>query len=60
MCRYVLTPILERYGVPEDERAYRGAFSIQGLMAIITEWLHRDCADPVERIISIMQGCVLP
>ena len=60
MCRHVLTPILERYGVPEDERAYRMAFSIQGLMAIITEWLHRDCADPVERIISIMQGCILP
>ena len=60
MCRHVLTPILERYGVPEDERAYRMAFSIQGLMAIITEWLHRDCADSVERIISIMQGCVLP
>ena len=60
MCRHVLTPILERYGVPEDERAYRMAFSIQSLMAIITEWLRRDCADPVERIISIMQGCILP
>ena len=60
MCRHVLTPILERFGVPEDERAYRIAFSIQGLMAIITEWLRRDCADPVERIISIMQGCILP
>ena len=60
MCRHVLTPILERYGVPEDERAYRMAFSIQGLMAIIAEWLRRDCADPVERIIPIMQGCILP
>ena len=36
------------------------AFSVQGLMAIITEWLRRDCADSVERIISIMQGCILP
>ena len=60
MCRHVFTPILDRYGVPEDERAYRMAFSIQGLMAIITEWLRRDCVDPVERIISIMQGCILP
>lgn len=60
MCRHVLTPILERYGVPQEERAYRMAFSVQGLMAIITEWLRRDCADSVERIISIMQGCILP
>ncbi len=54
MCRHVLTPILERYGVPQEERAYRMAFSVQGLMAIITEWLRRDCADSVERIISIL------
>ena len=60
MFRHVLSPILERYGVPEDEHVYRMAFSVQGLMAIITEWLRRDCADPVERIISIMQGCILP
>lgn len=60
MCRHVFMPILERYGVPEDERTYRIAFSVQGLMAIITEWLRRDCADHVERIISIMQGCILP
>lgn len=60
MCRYVFMPILERYGVPEDERAYRMAFSVQGLMAIISEWLRRGCADPVERIISIMQECILP
>ena len=57
---HVITPILERYGVPQEERAYRMAFSVQGLMAIITEWLRRDCADSVERIISIMQGCILP
>ena len=60
MCRHVFTPILERYGVPEDERAYRMAFSVHGLMAIISEWLRRGCADPVERIISIMQECILP
>ena len=60
MCRHVLMPILERYGVPEAERGYRVAFSIQGLMAIINEWLRRDCADPVDTIADIMQKCILP
>lgn len=46
MFRYVLTPILERYGVPEQDRTYLMAFYIQGLMAIITQWLKGDCADP--------------
>ena len=57
MFRHVLTPILDRCGVPEEERAYR---YIHGLMAIITEWLKRDCADADERIISVMQQCVMP
>ena len=60
MSRHVFTPILERYGVPEAERPYRMAFSIQGLMAIIKEWLRRDCAEPVEEIIAIMQSCIRP
>ena len=60
MYRYVLTPILERFGVPENERKYRMAFSVQGLMAIIDEWLKGDCADSVEFITAVMQGCILP
>lgn len=60
MCLYILTPILERYGVPENERAYRMAFSVQGLMAIISEWLAQDCSDSVEHVISVMQSCILP
>lgn len=60
LCRHVLTPILERYGVPENERAYRMAFYIQGLMAIISEWLAQDCSDSVEHVISVMQSCILP
>lgn len=60
MCQYVLTPILDRYGVPENERVYRMTFSIQGLMAIITQWLKQDCSDPIDHIIAIMQKCILP
>lgn len=60
LCRHVLTPILERYGVPENERAYRVAFYVQGLMAIISEWLAQDCSDSVEHVISVMQSCILP
>lgn len=59
MCRHVLTPILERYGVPEQDRAYLMAFYIHGLMAIITEWLKGGCADPVEHVISVIEGCVM-
>lgn len=56
--KHVLRPILERYGVPEQDRSYMMTFYIHGLMAIVTEWLKNGCDDPVERIIDVMQRCV--
>ena len=58
--RHVLTPILERYRVPEKDRGYLMAFYLQGLMAIITQWLKGGCADPIEHIIGLMRQCVAP
>ena len=59
MEKHVLRPILERYGVPEQDRSYMMTFYIHGLMAIITEWLKNECKDSVERIIDVMQKCVM-
>lgn len=58
MLRFVIAPILDRYGVPEQERRYLMSFYIMGLMAIINEWLKDDCRDSVEHIMKIMQNCV--
>ena len=59
MSRHVFTPILERYRVPEQDRAYLMAFYIRGLMAIITEWLKGGCADDPHHVIAVMQRCVM-
>ena len=59
MSRHVFTPILERYGVPQQDRAYLMAFYIQGLMAILTEWLKGDCADSIEHILAIIRRCIM-
>lgn len=58
MYRYVFVPILARYGVPEEDHPYMMAFHMQGIMAIVIEWLKNDCADSIEHIISVMQKCV--
>jgi len=61
LLRNVLIPILERYAVPEGERKYLIAFYLNGLMAIITEWLKGGCADSIECIITVMQKvCAVP
>ncbi len=53
--RHIITPILDRYGVPQQDRAYLMAFYLHGLMAIIMEWLKGDCTDPVEHVASVIQ-----
>ena len=58
MRRHVFEPVMERFGVPEGDRAYLMAFYIRGLMAIVDEWLRGDCADPVEHVVAVMQACV--
>ena len=42
--RHVIAPILDRYGIPQQDRRYIMAFYIQGLMAIVSEWRRNDCA----------------
>lgn len=58
MFHFVFMPILERYQVPDEYRKYLMAFYVQGLMAIITQWLKNDCKDTIEQIIDVMQRCV--
>lgn len=56
---YVFNPILDRFSVPDDERPYMMAFYLNGLTAIITEWIKSDCEKPKEEIIALMQKCVV-
>lgn len=58
MVRYVFLPILERFNVPKQDMNYIMAFYIQGLMAIITQWLENDCADSVDHVIAVIDRCV--
>ncbi len=58
MFQHVFTPILDRYQVPVEDRRYMMTFYIQGMMAIITEWLKDDCKDSMEHIMAVIQQCV--
>ena len=58
LSRHIITPILDRYGVPEQDRPYLMAFYLHGLMAIISEWLKKNCADPIPYVADMIQRCV--
>lgn len=58
MLRTAFNPIFERFQAQGKDRAYMMAFSIRGLMAIISEWPKGDCKDSIESIVSVMQKCI--
>ena len=55
---FLLSQILNRYGVLQQDRPYIMAFYIRGLMAIISEWLKNDCADSITHVTDVIQQCV--
>ena len=55
---FLLSQILDRYSVLQQDRPYIMAFYIQGLMAIISEWLKNDCTDSITYVTGVIQQCV--
>ena len=58
--KYIVEPILKRFGVPDMYWRYYIAYYIDGTMAIIKEWLETDCQDSVEMIAAVIEECVRP
>lgn len=58
--KYILEPILEKFGVSGKIQQYYIVYYIEGIAAIIKEWLNRDCSDSVEVIAAVIEECVRP
>ena len=55
---YILDPILDRFNIAEKEKNYLLTFYINGIMAIIKEWINKDCKDSISDIENIIIRCV--
>lgn len=58
MERYIFKPILEKMKILENERNYILNFYIQGIMAIIKEWVNNGCKESRNEICKIIIKCV--
>lgn len=56
--KYVFDPILERFHYPEAYRPYVMRFYLNGVNAIVTEWLKTDCRLSVEEISAVIRQCI--
>ncbi len=55
-----IEPVMERFRIPEDRRKYYIAYYMEGISAVIREWLLDKCADPIETVASVIKELVVP
>lgn len=56
----ILFPIFRRFSITEKERQYVSAYYINGVYAIINEWINTGCKDDVDFILDVIIKCVRP
>ena len=54
----IFSPILDRFHYPRDEQNYVMMFYLNGITAIITEWLKDDCKKSIKEISIIIRYCI--
>ena len=54
----IFNPILERYNYPAADRKYSMMFYLNGITAIVTEWLKDGCEKTIEEVSQIIYGCI--
>lgn len=53
-------PILRRYHYPEEIHRYVLMYYLNGMIAVITEWIRADCSETPEELSEIIMRCVIP
>ena len=58
--KHVFKPIFSKFGIDEKTESDMIAYYIDGVTAIINEWIKNDCKDDIDYIEDIIIKCVIP
>lgn len=58
--RHVFMPIFSKFGVDEKSANYMIAYYINGISAIVSQWIKNDCQDDISYIENLIIKCVRP
>ena len=58
MFENIFNPILERFNYPADERKYVMMYYLNGINAIVSEWIKDDCSKPIKEISKVVSLCI--
>lgn len=54
----IFNPILDRFNYPTNDRQYVMMYYLNGINAIIVEWLKNDCCKSIKEISKIITVCI--
>ena len=54
----IFDPILDRFQYPQSDRQYVMMYYLNGVTAIVSEWLKDDCKKSIEEISEIIHYCI--
>ena len=54
----IFDPILDRFRYPQTMRAYVMAFYMNGLNAVVMQWIADDCTKSIAEVVKIFEICV--
>ena len=57
--KYIVNPVMDKYGVPQDKRMYYNTFFLNGMIAVIKEWIRQDCKDSTKEVSDIIESLVV-
>lgn len=58
MYQNIFNPILNRFDYPVSDRKYVMMYYLNGITAVVNEWLKDDCNKPIESVSKIITICV--
>lgn len=56
----ILFPIFNKFSINEKERGYYSAYYINGVYAVIEEWINNGCKEEIDFISNTIIKCVRP
>lgn len=52
---HIFSPIMDRFSIPDKEKRYVLTFYVNGIIAIVKEWMKTDCVDSIDSIVRIIE-----
>lgn len=58
MYKALFSPILDKFGIAEDDKPYVFDFYFKGVVAIVMRWVSLDCKKDENEVIRLIENCV--